>query len=130
MPTRSPTSLAGDSRDPVSAYDNEALTPSPGPRESSHDEYSPECPSNAISVTTQFTSPSNRSDTTSGLPADVHTAINALYTKIYGEASQRCLVTRSRRSLVVAHVVQRASKQDQVSQWSPSLSFIPRSLFY
>jgi hypothetical protein len=114
MFVRSPNSLASN-RDPISASDNEALTSSPPPREGSHDEYSPERPSNAISVTTQFISPSSRSDTTGNLPADVRTAIHALYTEIYGEGSQRCLVTRSKLSLIVAHVVQRASKHHLVS---------------
>jgi hypothetical protein len=113
MSIRSPNSLASN-RDPISTSDNEALTPSPPPRESSHEEYSPDHPSNAISVTTQFTSPSSRSNTTGNLPADVRAAINTLYCDIYGEESQRCLVTRSKLSLILAHVVQRASTYDQV----------------
>jgi len=113
MSVRSPNSLASN-RDPISASDNEALTPSPPPRESSHEEYSPNCPSNAISVTTEFTSPSNRSNTTNNLPSDVRLPINTLYSDIYGEGSQRCLVTRSKLSLILADVVQRASTYDQV----------------
>jgi hypothetical protein len=113
MSIRSPNSLASN-RDPISTSDNEALTPSPPPRESSHEEYSPDHPSNVISVTTQFTSPSSRSNTTGNLPADVRAAINTLYCDIYGEESQRCLVTRSKLSLILAHVVQRASTYDQV----------------
>ena len=110
MPTRPPTSVVSNA-DRVSPSDNQVILSSPS-RESSHDEYSPERPS--ISVTTQFTSPSNRSNTTGNLPADIRNEIHALYTKIYGEGSQRCLVTQSRLSLIVAHVVQRASKHDQV----------------
>jgi hypothetical protein len=98
----------------LSASDNETLTPSPPPRESSHEEYSSDHPSNAISVTTEFTSPSSRSNTTGNLPADVRATINTLYSDIYGEDSWRCLVTRSKLSLILAHVVQRASKYDQV----------------
>jgi len=113
MSIRSPNSPASN-RDPISASDNETLTPSPPPRESSHDEYSPDHPSNAISVTTEFTSPSSRSNTTGNLPADVRAAINTLYSDIYGEDSWRCLVTRSKLSLILAHVVQRASAYDQV----------------
>ena len=113
MSVRSPNSLTSN-RDPISASDNETLTPSPPPRESSHDEYSPERPSISISVTTQFTSPSNRSNTTGNLPADVRAAINTLYCDIYGEESPRGLVTRSKLSLILAHVVQRASTYDQV----------------
>jgi len=113
MSVRSPNSLASN-RDPISASDNEPLTSSPPPRESSHDEYSPERPSNAISVTTEFTSPSNRSNTTNNLPSDVRLAINKLYSDIYGKESQWCLVTRSKLSLILAHVVQRASTYDQV----------------
>ena len=50
----------------------------------------------------------------SNLPADVRAAINTLYSDIYGDESQRCLVTRSKLSLILAHVVQRASTYDQV----------------
>ena len=113
MSIRSPNSLANNT-DPISASDNETLTPSPPPRESSHEEYSPDRPSNAISVTTEFTSPSSRPNTTANLPADVRAAINTLYSDIYGDESQRCLVTRSKLSLILAHVVQRASTYDQV----------------
>jgi len=113
MSVRSPNSLASN-RDPISASDTEALTPSPLPRESSHEEYSPDRPSNAISVTTEFTSPSSRSNTTGNLPADVRAALNTLYSDIYGEDSWRCLVTHSKLSLILAHVVQRASAYDQV----------------
>jgi hypothetical protein len=111
MPTRTPTSSNADR---VSPSDNEGLISSSPPRESSHDEYSPERPSIAISATSQFTSPSNRSNTTGNLPADIRNEIHALYKKIYGEGSQRCLVTHSRRSLIIAHVVQRASRHEQV----------------
>ena len=48
--------------------------------------------SNTISVTTEFTSPSSHSNTTGNLPTDVRIAINALYSDIYGEESQRCLI--------------------------------------
>jgi hypothetical protein len=113
MLTRSSTSLASNA-DRVSPSENEALISSSPPRESSLDEYSPECPSIPISVTTQFTSPSNRSNTTGSLPANIRTEIHALYTEIYGEGSQRCLVTQLRRSFIVAHVVQRVSRHDQV----------------
>src|ERR1700735_2973446 len=100
--SHSPTSLASNA-DRVSLSDNEALISRSPPRESSHDEYSPERPSIPISVTTQFTSTSNRSNTTGSLPADIRNEIHVLNTKIYGENSQRCLVTQSRLSLIVAH---------------------------
>src|ERR1700683_4704911 len=104
MSIRSLNSLAIN-RDLISASDNETLTPSPPPRKSSHEEYSPDHPSNAISVTTEFTSPSSRSNTTGNLPADVCAAINTLYSDIYGEDSWRCLVTHSKLSLIVADIV-------------------------
>jgi hypothetical protein len=66
-------------------------------------------------VTSEFISPSNRSNTTSNLLADVRVAIDALYSEIYGEESQCCLITRSKLSLILAHVVQHASKQELVS---------------
>jgi hypothetical protein len=106
MAARSPDSLAS------SRY---LVTPSPPPQESSHDEYTPERLSNAKSTTSQFISPSARSDTIGSLPSDVRAAIHTLYKEIYGEGSQRCLVTQSALSLIIAHVVQRASKQHQVS---------------
>ena len=116
MPTHYPNSLA--SRDLESTSDNEALTctPSPPPRESSHDEYTPERPFNARLVTgTQFVSPSSHADTIGSLPSDVRAAIHELYKEIYGEDSQRCLVTLSKRTVTIAHVVQRASKHHRVS---------------
>ena len=113
MSIHSPNSLASNG-DPISTSDNEILTPSPPPCESSHEEYSPDHLSNTISVTTEFTSPSSRSNTTGNLPTDVRIAINTLYSDIYGEESQRCLVTCSKLSLILAHVVQRASTYDQV----------------
>jgi hypothetical protein len=119
MPARSPNSLA--SRDLESTSDNDALicTPSPPPRESSHDEYTLECPSNVISRTgTQFILPSSRTDTIGSPPSDVRVAIHELYNEIYGENCQRCLVTLSTLSLVIAHAVQRASKHHQVSHVS------------
>jgi hypothetical protein len=100
---RSPTSLASH-EDTISASNNEALISSSPPHESSHDEYSPDRPPNITSASSLFTSPSNRSNTTGNLPADVRTAIHALYTEIYGEASQRYLVTHSKLSLILAHV--------------------------
>jgi len=127
MPTRSPTSPASNA-DRVSPSDNEALISSSPPRESSHDEYSPERPSISISVTTQFTSPPNHSNTMSNLPADIRNEIHALYTKIYGEGSQWCLVTQSKRSLIVAHVVQHASRHDQVRYLSSICHVLPTHL--
>jgi len=100
---RSPTSLASH-EDTISASNNEALISSSPPHESSHDEYSPDRPPNITSASSLLTSPSNRSNTTGNLPADVRTAIHALYTEIYGEASQRYLVTHSKLSLILAHV--------------------------
>jgi hypothetical protein len=93
------------SRDPV--------TPSPPPEESSHDEFTPERPSK--SVASEFISPSTRSDATSSLPSYVRTAINTLYKEIYGADPLRCLVTRSKLSLIISHAVQRASKPFMVS---------------
>jgi hypothetical protein len=85
------TSQAGNA-DRVSLSDNEALISRSPPCESSHNEYSPEHPSIPISMTTQI---SNRSNATGNLPADIRNEIHVLYTKIYGENSQRCLVTHS-----------------------------------
>jgi len=113
MFARSPTSLASN-ENPISASNNETLISSSPPRESSHDEYSPDRPPHVTSEYSLFISPSNRSNTAGNLPPDVRAAIQALYTEIYGEASQRCLVTRSKLSLILAHVVQRASTYDQV----------------
>ena len=45
---------------------------------------------------------------------DIRNEIHALYTKIYSEGSQWCLVTQSRLSLIAAHIVQCASKHNQV----------------
>jgi hypothetical protein len=98
----------------ISPSDNEALISSSPARESSHDEYSPERPSIPIPMTTQFSSQSNCSNTTGNLPAHIRNEIHSLYTKIYGEGSQRCLVTQSRLSLIVAHIVRRAIRHDQV----------------
>jgi hypothetical protein len=114
MPTH-PYNSPASSRGLASTSDNEPHTPSPPPQESSHNEYTPEHSSHAESTTSQFISPSTRSDTTGSLPSDVRAAIHELYKEIYGEDSQRCLVTLSKRSVIIAHVVQRASKHHQVS---------------
>jgi hypothetical protein len=110
--THSPMSMAGNI-DTISP-ENEAPISSSPPHKSSHDEYSPDRPPHVTSESSLFTSPSNRSNTTGNLPLDVRTAIQALYTEIYGRASQLCLVTHSKLSLILAHVVQRASTYDQV----------------
>lgn len=115
MPVHSPNSLIS-SKNLVSTSNNEALTPSPPPWESSHNGYTPEHFSGAKWATgSQFTLPSTHSDTIGSLPSDIHTAIHTLYNEIYGEGSQQCLVTQSSLSLIITHVVQHASKHHQVS---------------
>src|SRR5882762_7847713 len=96
-----------------SSSSRDLVTLSPPSRESSHDEFTPERPSK--SVASEFISPSTRSDTTSNLPSYVRTAINTLYEEIYGADPLRCIVTRSKLSLIISHAVQRASKPFMVS---------------
>jgi hypothetical protein len=96
-----------------SASSRDHVTPSPPSGESSHDEFTPEHPSK--SVASKFISPSTRSDTTSNLPSYVRTAINTLYKEIYCADPLRCLVTRSKLSLIISHAVQRASKPFMLS---------------
>ena len=103
------------------ASSRDLVTPSPPPEESSHDEFTPERPSK--SVVSEFISPSTRSNTTANLPSYVRIAINNLYRKIYGEDPLRCLVTRSKLSLIMSHIVQRASKPCLVSHDICCLSF-------
>src|SRR6202035_5418498 len=98
MPTRCPPSLVSNT-DQLSPSDNEALifhlakavTMNTLPNVLQRD------------YPVQFIIQSLKYNTT-----DIRNEIHALYTKIYSEGSQWCLVTQSRLSLIVAHIVQRA----------------------
>jgi hypothetical protein len=89
-------------------------TPSPpAPQDdSSHDEYTPTHQS--IRSGTVWTTPTQRSNTAS-IATAARTALDNLYTRIYGQDSIRCLLTQGEGALQVAHAVQRASKSSEVS---------------
>jgi hypothetical protein len=118
--SRSSTSLASGWV-PESAYDEptspndaqESLSPQ---RSSSHDEYNPSprnTPPPTSSASDIHTTPSHQS-TTVNISEDTRNALRTFYECIYGRDSKRCLVTQREEPLVIAHIVQRASKPDQV----------------
>jgi hypothetical protein len=90
------------------------------PRRSSiHDEHNPSLDNtspleSAVSSASDLhTTPSDRysSGTVSRTTRD---ALHTFYERIYGRGSKRCLVTLKKKSLVIAHIVQRTSSPDQV----------------
>jgi hypothetical protein len=108
-----PESIYGEPTSPNDVHD----TSSPQ-RASSHDEYDPNIPEHlptASSASDIFTSPSHRNSAV-GISRDTRDALEAFYQRIYGPDSKRCLVTGKMESLITAHVVQRASKPEQVTQ--------------
>jgi hypothetical protein len=111
----SSSSLASG-RNPESSYrdsstsDRDHLTPSPPVQEDSHDEYTP----TRKSTHGTWTTPSQCSHTAS-ISSSAREALDRLYKLIYGEDSLRCLITQSNESLNVPHIVQRASRSDEVN---------------
>src|SRR5260221_12358016 len=88
--------------------DRQFMTPSPSAQQDDSyddDDHTPPRRSSG----TNYTTPSWRSkSSTSGIPIDVRNALHALYEKIYGPKSQKCLLTLCEGGIQVAHAVQRA----------------------
>jgi hypothetical protein len=87
---------------------------------SSHDEYIPSpgnTPPPLSSASDVHTTPSHRSST-ANVSHNARKALRKLYKRIYGHDSKRCLVTQKEESVVIAHIVRRASKPDQVRKSS------------
>lgn len=90
-------------------------------RSSSHDKYVPSCENtpeyvSAISSSSAlYSTPSHRSSAV-GISPGTREALKTFYEHVYGADSKRCLVTGKTEPLIAAHVVQRASKAEQVMQ--------------
>ena len=88
-------------------------------RSSSHDEHNPSLDntppleSTIGSVSDVHTTRSHRYSSGT-VSRTTRNALHTFYKRIYGHDSKRCLVTQKKKSLVIVHIVQRASSPDQV----------------
>jgi hypothetical protein len=115
---------------PESAYDeptspNNAHESSSPQRSSSHDEYIPSSgntPPPISSASDVHTTPSHRSRA-ANVSQHTRDELQTFYDRIYGHDSRRCLVTQKEESVIIAHIVRRASKPDQVRLYSGSMEY-------